>query len=229
MLVAADRPLGEWLVPAGSRDGDFRAQGVARVPAESSPPTDVALTPFYRTHRRRYSIYFDVVTPPEFDAKVADLAAERERVRRLEAATVGFVRLGDTPTEREFNYQSDPADRPVGRGAGRTSRGGPGWFSLDLPVDAATDTTVVVTYLNEPGLPPATADFQILVDDRSIGRYEPNASAVGFYDAQYAVPAELVRGRTKLTVRFQAGPSGRITPVFGVRTIRGQTGDVEAR
>jgi hypothetical protein len=77
---------------------------------------------------------------------------------------------------------------------------------------------VVVTYLNEPGLPPAIADFQILVDDRSIGRYEPNANAVGLYDAQYAVPAG--GGKNKVTVRFQAGATGRIVPVFTVRTIR---------
>jgi DUF1680 family protein len=224
VLVAADRPLEGWVVPADSRAGDFLAQGVARVPAEPGPPTDVALAPFYRTHRRRYSVYFDVVTPAEFDAKVALVAAERERVQRLEAATVGIVRLGDAPTEREVNYQSDPTDRPVGRGAGRTSRGGPGWFSLDLPIDAATDVAVVVTYLNEPGLPPATADFQIVVDGTPIARYEPNASAVGFYDAQYAVPAELGRGKSKLTVRFQAGPNGRITPVFAVRTIRARPG-----
>ena len=220
MLVAADRRLEEWLVPAGSRSGDFRVQGVARTAADPARSTDVALTPFYRTHRRRYSIYFDVVTPPEFDAKVAALAAERERVKRMEAATVGFVRSGDVQSDREFNYQSDPADRPVGNAEGRTSRGGRGWFSWDLPTDPATDTVVVVTYLNEPGLPPSAADFQILVDGTPVGRYEPNADAIGYYDAQYPVPASLSRGKRKVTVRFQAGPSGRVVPVFGVRTIR---------
>ena len=82
------------------------------------------------------------------------------------------------------------------------------------------DAHYLVTYLNEPGLPPSAADFQILVDGTPVGRYEPNADAIGYYDAQYPVPPSRSRGKRKVTVRFQAGPSGRVVPVFGVRTIR---------
>ncbi len=220
VFVAAGQPLAEWAVPAESRRGDFRTRGVARVVGEPGPAADVVLTPFYRTHGRRYSIYLDVLTAQEYDAKVVELAAERERVRRLEAATLGFVQPGDTAAEREFNYQSDPADRAVQRAAGRAGRGGPGWFSFDLPVDAARPVAVVVTYLNDLGLPPATGNFDILVDGTRIARFEPNATATGFYHARYAVPADLVRGKTRATVRFEAMPNGRIATVFGVRTIR---------
>jgi DUF1680 family protein len=219
VLVAAGRPVTEWVLADESRPGDFRARAVARVPGETAPGRDVALTPFYRTHGRRYSIYFDVLTPAEFDAKSSEVVAERERVRRLEAATVGFVQPGE-PSEREFNYQSDPGDRQIQRAAGRSGRGGPGWFSFDLPVDSAAEIAVVVTYLNDLGLPPANGDFEILVDGTRIARFEPNATATGFYDARYAVPSELVRGKSKVTVRLQAAPNGRIATVFGVRTIR---------
>jgi len=221
VLVAADRPVRDWVVPSAERAGDFRASQVGRVPAAPAAPTDVSLTPFYRTHQRTYSVYFDVLTPAEFDARVAALAAERERIRKLEAATVAFVRPGDAQREREVNYQSDRADRAVQRTNGRTSRSGPGWFSFDLPVDPASDVMVVVTYFNELGLPPASGNFQILVDGTVIAPFAPNATATGFYDAQYAVPAALAAGKGKVTVRFQAAPGGRIAPVFGVRTIRG--------
>jgi hypothetical protein len=79
---------------------------------------------------------------------------------------------------------------------------------------------LVVTYLNELGLPPATGDFQIFVDGAPIARFEPNAVPDGYYDARYAIPANLVRKKTTVTVRFQAGRSGCIAPVYGVRTIR---------
>jgi hypothetical protein len=220
VFVAAGRPLAEWLVPTGSRAGDFRATQVARVPGEPGTATDVTLTPFYRTHGRRYSIYVDLITPSELSAREAEIAVERERVRRLEAATLGFVRPGDAERDRQFNYQSDPADRPIQRAAGRASRAGAGWFSFDMPVDGSGDVAVVVTYLNDLGLAPASGNFEILVDGTSIARFEPNVSAVGFYDARYAVPADLARGKARITVRFQASQSGRIAPVFGVRTIR---------
>lgn len=220
VLVAANRPLEQWVVPSPARAGDFRVSQVARVPAQPAPPTDVPLAPFYRTHRRTYSVYFDVITPSDFDARVAALAAEQERIRTLEAATVAFVQVGDSQPEHEFNYQSDPANRPVQRTNGRANRSGPGWFSFDLPVDANSETAIVVTYLNELGLPPASGNFQILIDGTVIAPFAPNTTATGFFDAQYAVPAAVARGKSKVTVRFQATPGGRIAPVFGVRTIR---------
>jgi hypothetical protein len=220
VLVAAGRPVTEWVVPAESRDGDHLARAVARVPAQPAPATDLRLTPFYRTHGRRYSIYLDVVSPSEFDDRAAAVVAERERVRRLEAATLGFVRPGDEQSEREFNYQTDRADRQVQRSGNRSARGGPGWFSFDLPVDPSAEVALVVTYFNDLGLPPASGNFTIQVDGASVARFEPNAAATGFYDARYAIPADATRGKSKVTVRFQAEGNGRIAPVFGVRTIR---------
>jgi hypothetical protein len=218
--VAAERPLTDWILPSAARAGDFVASKVGRIPAQPAPPTDVALAPFYRTHGRTYSLYFDVVTLAEFDNRATAAAADRERLRKLEAATVGFVQVGDAQSERPFNYQSDPANRQTQRVNGRSNRGGTGWFSFDLPVEGTKEIAVVATYLNELGLEPATGNFQILVDGTEIARFQSNPSVTGFYDAQYAIPPSLVSGKTKATVRFEALPSGRIAPVFGVRVIR---------
>jgi hypothetical protein len=220
VLVAAERPVTEWVLPAGGRPGDFRAAQVARVPGETAAATDVALTPFHRTHRRNYSVYFDVLTSSEFDSRAAAVAAERARVRKLEAATIGSAQPGVMQSERDTNYESDPADRPVQRANGRASRGGQGWFSFDLPVDSNADVAVAVTYLNELGLPPAAGTFDILVDGTAIAHFAPNTTATGFFDVLYPVPSNLVRGKPKVTVRFQSTGQGRIAPVFGVRTIR---------
>jgi DUF1680 family protein len=220
VLVASGRPVTEWVMPAESRDGDHLARAVARVPSQPAPAADLTLTPFYRTHGRRYSIYFDIVSPSEFDDRAAAVVAERERIRRLEAATFGFVRPGDEQSERELNYQSDRADRQVQRAGGRSARGGPGWFSFDLPVDGSAEVALVVTYFNDLGLPPASGNFTIQVDGASVARFEPNAAATGFYDARYAIPMDATRSKSKVTVRFQAEGNGRIAPVFGVRTIR---------
>ncbi|MDQ6612931.1 MAG: glycoside hydrolase family 127 protein, partial [Gemmatimonadota bacterium] len=60
ILVAAERPLNEWIVPDSAKPGNFTAQRVARYDAQQGVESDVSLTPFYRTHRRTYSAYFDV-------------------------------------------------------------------------------------------------------------------------------------------------------------------------
>jgi hypothetical protein len=219
VLVAANRPLADWIQPTGT-SGNFVVNDVAKAPANPVANGNVELQPFYRTHRRTYSVYFDVLTPAEFDARAASIAAERERARKLQAATIGFVQPGEMQPERDFNYQSEPAERAVQQTNGRANRSGGGWFSFDLPVDPSTPIAVVVTYLNETGAAPAAGNFQILVDGTAVGRFESNPAATGFFDTQYAVPANLLTGKSKVTIRFQTTGNGRIAPVFGVRTIR---------
>jgi hypothetical protein len=48
VFVVGERPVAEWIAPVASRSGDFRAS------------QDVSLSPFYRTHRCTYSVYFDI-------------------------------------------------------------------------------------------------------------------------------------------------------------------------
>jgi hypothetical protein len=201
--------------------GDFRAAGVARTLAQpAQSPTDVALTPFYRTHGRTYSIYFDVVTSAEFDARVAANAAASAHERALEAATVAFLEPGDNAAEQQYDYHSEPADRPVVRTGRRTARGGAGWFSYDLPADTGGDASLAVTYYNDLGLP-VLANFNISVDEATVGHYVPNRAAGSFWTATYRVPAAVVAGKRTVTVKFAAASDGRIAPVYGVRLVRG--------
>lgn len=220
-LVAAGRPPGDWIQPAAGARGTFRAVGVGRVfDTPDAPAADVPLAPFYRTHRRRYSVYMDVVTEETFAERARAVAAERERMARLDAATLLFVRPGDQAGESAASYRSEP-DRAVTRTDGRGGRGGPGWFSYDLPVDPSQPMALVVTYWNRPEREPTEGQFQILVEGTPVARFEPNGSVENFWDAEYAVPAGIVQGKAKVTVRFQADPGeGRIAPVFGVRMIR---------
>jgi DUF1680 family protein len=76
VLIAADRPVTEWVTPAGSRRGDFHVEQVARTLAQPSNPMDVPLAPFYRTHRRNYSVYFDILTTKDFEERAASAKAK---------------------------------------------------------------------------------------------------------------------------------------------------------
>ena len=220
-VLVSSRPVSEWVKPDASGTGNFRAANATQWDSATSGSGDVLLTPFYRTHRRSYSAYFDVLTPEEYAARGVAMGAERERVRKMEAATTALVQPGEMQPERDFNYQSEPADRPVARANGRANRGGAGWFSFDVAVDAKAPMILAVTYMNELGLGAAQGDFQILIDGTPIAKFVPNAVPGSFYDALYPVPAALVAKKQKVTVRFEASPKGKIAPVFGVRMYRG--------
>jgi DUF1680 family protein len=224
VAVVGDRPADQWVTPAGSTPGDFTARGVGRLVTNASAPnSDIAFTPFHRTHKRTYGAYIDVVSEAEFNSRVANYSAERERVRRMEAATVAYLQPGETEGEKNYTYASEPADRRVDRANGRSNRGGTGWFSYNMPIDPQSENALIVTYFNDLGLPPTAGNFRITADGTEIAKYEPNAAASGFYDARYTIPQSVTNGKARVLVKFEAqgtGNTARIAPVFGIRTVR---------
>ncbi len=209
VFVAAERPVAQWLKPVADKPGHFRTDGVGR-------DRDVDFVPFYRLHRRTYAVYWDLFTPAEWEEEQAEYAAAQQRQRKLEAATVAFAQPGEMQPERDFNYQGEDA-RPV-RVMGRPARRGKKWFSFDLPVDPAHPMALVVTYNSDEW---RKRTFDVLVDGTRVKEQTiQKRGAMRFFDVECAVPAELVKGKEKVTVRFQATGGNEIAAVFGIRMIR---------
>ena len=214
VLLAANRPVTDWVKPVADRTGSFRTDGVGRA-------MDVELSPFYRTHRRQYGVYWELFTPEEWQQKSADRARAEEKKRTLEAATVAFAQPGQMQTERDFNQQGEDTT-PV-QLEGRYGRRGAKWFSFDLPVEAAKPMTLVVTYGTEEQ---QARSFEVLVDgvrigDQAMERRSPE-QITRFFDVEYALPENLVKGKEKVTVRFQATNGNEIGAVYGLRMIRAE-------
>jgi hypothetical protein len=198
-----------WLKPVDGKPGCFRTQGVGR-------DRDVDFVPFYRLHRRAYAVYWDVLTPAEWEKHSLELAAAREKQRKLERATVAFAQPGEMQTERDYNQQGE--DSEPDRIMGRAARRGKKWFSFDLPVDDKQALAAVATYYSDEW---RKRTFDILIDGGKIGeQVVEKGGTPRFFDTEYAVPAELVRGKKKVTIRFQATNGNEIAAVFGIRMIR---------
>jgi hypothetical protein len=106
------------------------------------------------------------------------------------------------------------ADRVMGRPARRARN----WFSFDLPVDATHPMTLVVSYHSDEW---RKRTFEILVEGQKVGEQTiEKCGPVHFFDVEYAIPTNLVVGKQKVTVRFQATNSNEIAAVFGLRMIR---------
>ena len=105
---------------------------------------------------------------------------------------------------------------------GRQGRRGKKWFSFDLPVDPTHPVALVITYNSEER---GKRTVEILVEGQRVGeqtieRSGPGSASGRFFDVEYKVPAEVVKDKKKLTVRFQATAGNETTTVFGIRTIR---------
>ncbi len=213
VFIAAEKPVGDWVQAVPGEPGVFRTEGVGR-------DRDVRLVPFYRLHRRTYGVYWDLFTPAEWEKKSAEHVAAQARQLKLEAATVAFVQPGEMQPERDFNFQGEDSS-PV-RLLGRPARRGANWFSFDVPVEPSRPMVLVVTYNNDE---PATRSFEIQVEsskvaDQTLERHSPEQVA-RFFDVEYPIPADLLRNKQKVTVRFQATKGNEIARVFGLRMLRG--------
>jgi DUF1680 family protein len=213
VFVTAEQRVDAWLKPVAGKPGEFRTVNVGL-------KSDVEFAPFYEMPRRRYAVYWDVFTPAEWTKRSEAYAADEDKKKKLEAATVAFAQPGQMQTERDFAQQGEDTS-PV-QLMGRYGRQGTKWFSFDLPVDPDHPMTLVVTYSNDARA--RKGDFLVLADGMKVGeqtieRRTPEQD-VRFFDVEYALPTEVLKDKLKVTVRFEAKEGNAIPGVFGIRTVR---------
>ena len=83
-LVTDGKPVADWVKPVSLETLTFRTENAGR-------PREVDLVPFHRLHDRRYTVYLDHFNTDQWAARQAELKAEQERLRTLEARTVDRV------------------------------------------------------------------------------------------------------------------------------------------
>jgi DUF1680 family protein len=208
-IVAEHRPVTDWVKPVPAKAGTFLIDdGVAET-------RDVELVPFYRLNRRTYAAYWDVFAAVEHAKWKAEVVSERERQQKMEAASVAFLQPGGQEAEKAFNQQGE--ETSIVRADGRPGRRAAKWFSYDVTTPAQPGA-LVVTYNSDNRRP---RSFDILVEGRKVGEQRIGQGSVSrFFDVEYPLPADLVQGKQKLTVRFEATGGNEVAPVFGVRLVR---------
>lgn len=216
VLVAADRPPSEWIERVSDDQPHFRTAGVGR-------EQDVDLVPFYRLHRRRYAVYWDLYTPEEYQRRQALVEQRLQQQREIEAITIAYVQPGDRATEKEFRFRSGEGTQVV-RVAGRRGRRSRSWFSYDLPVSEDEPVDMIVTYNHDEW---QRRTFKILIDDRRLADETiERRGPLLFYDQRYMIPVQLTKGKSTITVRFEATGGNETGSVFGVRLVRRSDDDV---
>ena len=104
------------------------------------------------------------------------------------------------------------------RADGRPGRRSAKWFSYDMSIDPSRPLALVVTYNSDTR---RMRTFTILVDGQRVSEQTiPESSESRFFDVEYRIPPGLVRGRQKVSVRFEAANGSETAAVFGIRIIR---------
>ncbi len=197
-----------WLEPVPGKPLTFRTKG-----EDNAPMTFV---PLDRVVHENYGVYFRVVKKggPEHQAILAEEEARRQRA----ASFIDTVSPIDAALETAHNLQGE--NHASGPYQGRAWRHAPeGWFSYDLKVLPDVPMILVVNYW---GSDAGNRTFDVLVDGQKIATQTLANNKPGeFFDVEYPLPAELTKGKQKITVRFQAGKGMIAGGVFEVGTRKG--------
>lgn len=211
VLLTEDRNPENWLTPVQGQPNTFQSARVGQ-------PRDVVFKPFYKTHERRYSVYFDMFDQESWKKHQAEYQRKLEQKKQLEQATIDFFQPGEMQPERDHNFKDEKTW--VGENKNRkfreVDRGG--WFSCEMKVNKKEPAKLVVEYW---GGYTGGKTFDILVENQKIATENISNKKPGeFIDIVYSIPDNLLAEKEKITVKFVPHEGHRAGPVFGVRTIK---------
>ena len=180
---------------------------------------EVPMLPYARAHHMRYGVYFDVLTPVQWQQKRDEIAAAAARQRDLAARTVDFYRPGEQQNELEHALKSQNSNAgDFGDTKWRDARdGGFIEFALQTP-PAGSGGELALTYWGSDG---GNREFDILVDGQKIASQVLNNDKPGeFWDAVYPIPAQLLADKARVTVRLVAKPGKTAGGIFGAQMLK---------
>ena len=210
VLLTDNKNINDWIKPM-VQPLQFEMQGVGK-------PFDAKLMPFYKIYDQYYSVYWDYFTNSDWNARQAEYEAEKKREKEIEEKTIDNFRIGEMQPERDHNLKATErsyVSSAIGR-RGREARRDNN-FAFEMKTNQLTNCSLLLTYIGDD----KDRKFDILVDGLKIATEEWKGGKTGkFYDVEYKIPGDLLRGKEKITVKIEANYGKTAGRVFGVRTIR---------
>ncbi len=208
-LVLADpRKVLASVRPAPGPATAFETEGMGR-------PHDVTLIPFYKAADQRYSVYWTVETPAEWEAVQAAAAALETRRRGIAGATLDLVTVDDPESERDHAFKGE-GTRTWEFEGGKVRDARNGWFSYDLAVRPDQPMRLIITYKGTDGRP---RDFDVLVDGQMLATRTVEYHPTELLEAEYALPEPLTQGKSRVTVRVQTRADDSSAAISDIRVL----------
>jgi len=195
--------------PVSGKPLTFQTTGLGK-------PNDVTLIPLYKTFEPRYTVYWTIYNPTEYDAKKAEIAALAAKRKSVADRTIDLVDVSSDASEQAHGYQGQGTeDGFVETRRWRDARNG--FLSYQLKIDPATDITLVATYRGGEG---QRRVFDVLVDGVKVASESLAYHPAELMDREYALRSELTKGKQKITVRLVPQPNARTGGLIELRTVR---------
>ena len=178
------------------------------------------LMPFFELHDARYMIYWLALSEDNYKGYLDKLAKEEQERQALEARTTDKVQPGEQQPESDHFMETDRSQVGNTNDVFYRDASDGHYFSYMLQTGGQTDLSLRLKYWGVGEW--KSHEFDILVDDvlvkevNNTGKYRISE----FKYETYPVPAELLKGKTQVRVKFVAKPRKQIGEIYEVRLVK---------
>ena len=179
------------------------------------------LQPFFEIHDSRYMMYWLALSEENYKGYLENLAKQEQERQALEARTVDKVQPGEQQPETDHKMETDRSNTGNTNDVFfRDARNGH-YFSYLMQTGGETDLTLRLTFWGQDEW--RTCEFDIMIDDQLLCSVNNTHKwrTSQFKTEDYTIPADLLKGKQQVRVKFVAKPGKQVGEIYGVRLIRG--------
>ena len=181
---------------------------------------DGELQPFFEIHDSRYMMYWLALGENDYKAYMQKLADEEKARQALEARTVDKVNPGEQQPETDHNMEADVTERGNTEGVFfRDARDGH-FFSYLMQTKGETNLSLQLKFWGQDEW--RTSEFDIYVNDKLLCSVNNSHRwrTTQFKTVDYEIPAEFVKGKKEVRVKFVAHKGKEVGQIYGVRLLK---------
>ena len=178
------------------------------------------LMPFFELHDSRYMMYWLALSENSYKGYLENLAKQEQERQALEARTVDKVQPGEQQPESDHFMETDRSNVGNTNDVFYRDASDGHYFSYLLQTGGQTELSLRLKYWGVGEW--KSHEFDILVDDvvvtsvNNTGKYRISE----FKYETYPIPAELLKGKKQVRVKFQAKPRKQIGEIYEVRLVK---------
>jgi uncharacterized protein len=211
VFVTSETNPNQWLKMVDQKSLRFTTVNIAR-------PEEVSLIPFNQTKNEYYSVYWDVFTPATWAIQQKTYDEEKKKQQYQEAHTTDIIRLGEMQPERDHNFKGEHEITGEDHQKKWRATDVGGFLSYEMKTDPDKVNTLINTYW---GTDNRGRIFDILIDGIKINTEDLNKYKESrFYNIYYAIPIELTKGKSKVTVKLLPKTDNSAGPMFESRMVK---------
>jgi DUF1680 family protein len=181
--------------------------------------TDIVFEPFYKIHDARYMMYWMALSNEGYQTYLDSIAGMEKRKLEMDKRTVDFVAPGEQQPEADHFIQKQNSNTGNSMDAFWRDARGDGYFSYQLSTNNETGLSLLVKYW---GAEWGNRKFDIYIDEEKLITEDNTGkwNLSQFQDIEYNIPDAMIKGKSKVRIKFHALPSNTTGAVYYVRLIR---------